>query len=219
MDNSGERLVTAEQKSDISREILPVKEAIPNESFDVVCSEKGKDQSSIKPKNSRESRVDFEVDTDELRWFHKLVWFLYELTWSGSLVATILYWVAINQNSKISDNPYDLYQHGLNCIMLFADTILARLPTLLLHAVQHGCVFFIYLVFTVIVYLIRYANYEESDTMQLYIYKPLDWINLPLNGVLTICLVFPVAFACQAFLVGLQVLKIIIYQKLQNASP
>ncbi|XP_039262177.2 protein rolling stone-like [Styela clava] len=149
-----------------------------------------------------------------LRWYHKCTWYSYESSLVGSLLITIVYWSYLWTGTSVKENPFDIYQHGLNCVILFIDLSITRLPIKLAHAVQHSLFVFMFMMFSLAVSYIRYAKGYEK----LAIYWILDWMNYTKCAVLITLGIFPAMFLLQVVIVGANQVKLNLHRKFTNNS-
>ena len=118
---------------------------------------------------------------DALQCHHKLFWFIYVIAATGGLFVTAGYWSTLRGVDPVDAN--NITKHALNSVFMVIDTSLSAIPVRLLHSLYALLYFLIYLVFTVIYWLLGGTN-NQGNT---YIYKNLDYDDLkPINGGLVV---------------------------------
>ena len=114
---------------------------------------------------------------DALQCHHKLFWFIYVIAAFAGLFITAGYWSVLAGDDPVDAN--NITKHALNSVFMVIDTSLSAIPVRLLHSLYVLLYFLIYLVFTVIYWLLGGTGYQGNT----YIYKRLDYENFrPING-------------------------------------
>ena len=146
----------------------------------------------------------------ELRWFHKVVWILFEVSFGGAIIITVAYW------SLLADNPnkFDINNHAINTVIMFIDFVFNKIPIRLLHFFLLS---FLAVVYTVFSLILHWTGYNSA------IYPVLDWTNRSGFALaLTLIIIFVVSPIVHGAIYGLYKLKELIYIKVtpnQNEVP
>ena len=112
-------------------------------------------------------------EKDALQCHHKLFWFIYVIAATTGLFITVGFWSVLEGEP---DNPVDansITKHALNSVFMVIDTSLSAIPVRLLHFAYASLYILIYIVFTVIFWLLGGTGYQGYT----YIYKSLDYDN------------------------------------------
>lgn len=148
---------------------------------------------------------------ERLGWYHKLCWYLYELSLVGSVLVSISYWVFLypRNGATFSISPFDIYQHGLTAILLLIDLLLLRIPIKIGHAVYHCAFGSLYMMLSLFISLIRHSQGRQEYA----VYWLLDWISDPTWPILISFCLFPVMVFLQSLCYLLNEIKTDIYEK------
>lgn len=145
---------------------------------------------------------------DALQWQHKLLWLLHTISSTGGLFVTVGYWTVLMGNDKIDAN--NITKHLLNSVFMVIDTWLSRIPVRLIHCSYALLYFIVYILFSVIYWLLGGTNVEEKQ----YIYKPLDYSHFePRIGGLLVLFLLVVLPLLHLFFFGLTKLRDHLYEK------
>nr|XP_039255693.1 uncharacterized protein LOC120332503 [Styela clava]XP_039255694.1 uncharacterized protein LOC120332503 [Styela clava]XP_039255695.1 uncharacterized protein LOC120332503 [Styela clava] len=110
-----------------------------------------------------------------LRWFHKVFWFLYEVTFVSSMSVTSIYWIFLHSGNQGANIVFNLYRHGLNCIILTSDALVTRYPAHFAHWPYSYCLGVFYVFFTFVMYKISKHIDPNNSIIPQKIYWFLDW--------------------------------------------
>ena len=143
----------------------------------------------------------------ELRWFHKVVWILFEVSFGGAIIITIAYWIFLGNNTS----EFSINNHAINTVIMFIDFALNSIPIRLLHF-YHLSIFGV--VYTFFSLILHWTGYNSA------IYPVLDWANRTGFALaLTLIIIFVVSPMVHSAIYGLYKLKDLIYLKiLSNQS-
>ncbi|XP_050413486.1 protein rolling stone [Patella vulgata] len=136
-------------------------------------------------------RKDILKGVGEMPWYMKLMWVLFNISATGCLVVTILFWSllfpAIN---KLSATTFNV--HAVNSINVALNLVVTRLPTRLYHFYQPMLYGLVYVVFNAVYQSLGGTNAKGQP----YIYPVLDWKNKPtlaiIIGVTSVLVAVPV---------------------------
>ncbi|XP_078353162.1 protein rolling stone-like [Oculina patagonica] len=120
-----------------------------------------------------------------MAWFHEALWVIYNIASVAANLVTLAFWVLLFSNSKISADT--IIFHGVNSIVIIADTMLSSVPVRLFHVIYPMLYCISYIVFTLIYWAVGGTN---SFGMP-YIYPMTDYSGRPvLTAVSQLCLFF-----------------------------
>lgn len=107
---------------------------------------------------------------NQLPWFLKMQWVIYNISLSSGFIATVLYWVNFFEGSIFDNAPQleviqALHTHGINMVFLFVDLFITATPIHFLH-VYHSLIYSLILGFFI-------ATYHLVTGIP--IYSQLDW--------------------------------------------
>ena len=149
---------------------------------------------------------------DALQCHHKLFWFIYVIAATGGLIITAGYWSVLAGDDPVDAN--NITKHALNSVFMVIDTSLSAIPVRLLHFLYVMLYFLIYLVFTVIYWLLGGTGYQGNT----YIYKRLDYENFrPINGGLVVVFLLLVLPFLHLILFSITKLRDHLYRKYNKA--
>lgn len=97
-----------------------------------------------------------------LRWFHILVWILFELSIGVAFIITITYWILLNPKY----NAFSINHHLINSVLLILDLGINAIPIRILH-------FYILILFSTIYSLFSFTLYITGYKDA--IYSVLNW--------------------------------------------
>ena len=121
-----------------------------------------------------------------MAWFHKAIWVIYNISASGGLLVTAVFWILLFNPDK-GIRGFTIIYHGFNSIAMVSDTMLSSIPVRLLHVIYPMLNGVVYVVFTVIYWAVGGTN---SFGMP-YIYPQTDYTGRPvLSAISQVCLMF-----------------------------
>ncbi|KAL9982953.1 hypothetical protein ACROYT_G005068 [Oculina patagonica] len=134
----------------------------------------------------------------QMAWFHKAMWVIYNMSASGSLMVTIVFWILLYDPDK-GIRGFTIVYHGFNAIAMIVDTMLCSIPVRLFHVVYPMLNGAVYVIFTVIYWAVGGTN---SFGMP-YIYPQTDYTGRPVLSVVSqVCLMFIGVPLCQCLMFG-----------------
>lgn len=116
----------------------------------------------------------------------QVMWMLRAIILPGSFMIFVMYWGLVFDGTLYF---VSVLTHGLNFIVMALDTIVGRMPYLLLH----GLYFFIFAAAFLLWSVIDYAAGIGDGNGNLYIYSTLDWSNTSETGSLSAVILLVVA--------------------------
>merc|ERR1712113_504717 len=123
-----------------------------------------------------------------LPWYVRAMWLLYAIALPMTFAIVVLYWgLVFNGNVTV----LSVCTHGLNFLVMFLDSLVGRMPYLLLHGLYFGLAGFAYLAWSAVPYATGIGN-EQGGPL---IYSSLDWGNPEATGKLgaaILLVVFPI---------------------------
>ena len=114
----------------------------------------------------------------ELRWFHKIVWILHEVSVGFSIIVTIAFWTLLSQ--RIHLTIFSFNAHLFNTILMVTDLFLCEIPFRILHFYHSVLAAIVYTFFTLVLHWSGYVSEIYPGVF--------DWANRPL-ATLAFCLV------------------------------
>lgn len=151
--------------------------------------------------------VDEEMRTIRLSWLNKLVWILYNIASSGSIVVTLGFWILLYPYLHITgfDLIINIQLHGITSVIIMLEICVTAVPIRLPHfwfTLAYGTLYYI---FSGIYYAVDHKHVLYPDII--------DW-NKPGNTMLVYVLAaFIVLPLIQLFLFGIYKLRLFIYDK------
>ena len=98
----------------------------------------------------------------DLRWFHKVVWILFEVSCGVAFIITVAYWSLL----EINLSPFSINNHLINAIIMLLELLVNRIPIRILHFYNLFFFSIIYIVFSLILHGSGFSS---------AIYPVLDW--------------------------------------------
>ena len=180
--------------------------------FKDVKKKRGKETSALEMAEESRDEVDEPLvstgEKDALQWQHKLLWLLHIISSTGGLFVTVGYWTVLKGNEKVDAN--NITKHLLNSVFMVIDMWLSRIPVRLIHCFYVFLYFIVYILFSVIYWLLGGTNVEEKQ----YIYKPLNYNHLePRIAGLLVLFLLVVLPLLHLFFFGLTKLRDHLYEK------
>lgn len=164
----------------------------------------GNGYGTIEPEISREK--------DDLRFHHKFLWFLYGISATAGVWITVGYWTIL-----VGDDPIDannITKHALNTVFMVIDTWLSAVPIRLFHSLYPFLYLVIYLIFTVIYWLLGGTNRHGEP----FIYEALNYNDFdPTLGSLLVVFIVVVLPILHLILFGVTKLRDHLYRKYKEA--
>lgn len=132
---------------------------------------------------------------DEMKWYHKLQWFLFNIVSVIAVIVTGSYWLFVFDSTRRAVNLSDLNAHILNTVFILIEHSLSCMPVRLLHVVYPILFESVYVIATVLHWamivdtpLYTVVNYTEEPgrilglfALAIFIFQPL--IQLCLYGI------------------------------------
>ena len=148
--------------------------------------------------------------SDEMTWYMKLSWFLFNTVQSTSIIVSVVYFGALYPRRVQGGYVItldDLNAHAFNSLIILLEVGLSALPVRLVHVVfpiAYGTV-----------YVTVNAIYWSMDKVNNVVYPGvLDW-NYPANSAVVVALLALVVFPLlQLLFFGLYRLRLLLYSKL-----
>ena len=132
------------------------------------------------------------------KWYHKVAWFFYIIAANNSLLVTVVYWSLLYSGYKIGE--LDVTFHLLNSVFMVIETCVSSIPVRLYHVVYAMLYGVLYLVFTVVYWLLGGSDPAGNR----YIYPILDYESEPSAAAILVVLYGLVGLpAAQLFNFGL----------------
>lgn len=127
-------------------------------------------------------------------WYHEALWVIYNIASAVALLVTLSYWTFISEKNP---NALSVIVHGVNSILMVAETMLSSVPVRLFHVIYSMLYEIAYIVFTVI----YWASGGTSSFGRSYIYPQTDYTGRPVfSAVSLICFFFIGLPFCQSVL-------------------
>jgi len=160
----------------------------------------GNDYGAVEREESREK--------DALRFHHKLLWFLYVISATAGVWITAGYWTVL-----VGDDPIDannITKHALNSVFMVIDTCLSSIPIRLYHSIYPLLYLVIYIVFSVIYWLLDGTNIQGEP----FIYEALNYSDFdPTIGGLLVVFLLVVLPILHLILFGITKLRDYLHRK------
>lgn len=166
-------------------------------SFDALENVKMKNASQVSPSVERKRKRDV-FKPKPSRWYHQVIWLLYNVAFSAGILVTIYYWAFESQGTP---EFLDISAHALNSVVILTEISLNRVPIRLLHAIYCMLYCTVYVIFTVIYWKAGGSNEDNKP----YVYETLDYEHKS-AGIIVAIVLPSLLFApplCQLFLFGL----------------
>ena len=108
----------------------------------------------------------------DLRWFHKVVWLVFEAVISGALITDILFWGLLSSrlSSQALAHQFNIHEHVVAYLLLLIDLFINKIPLRFLHFPYTAGYGLTYAIFTLILH---------GAGVRSAVYPPLDWANSP----------------------------------------
>ena len=143
------------------------------------------------------------TQTTHMAWFHKAMWVIYNISASGGLLVTTVFWILLF-NPDFGLRAFTIIYHGFNTIAMLADTMLTSMPVRLFHVIYSMLLGVVYVLFTVI----YWAAGGTDPFGRPYIYPQTDYTGRPvLSSVSQVCLLFIGLPLCQLLTFGFYCLR------------
>lgn len=143
------------------------------------------------------------TQTTPMAWFHKAMWVIYNISASGGLLVTTVYWILLFNPDK-GIRVFTIIYHGFNSVAMLADTMLTSMPVRLFHVIYPMLLGVVYVLFTVI----YWAAGGTDPFSRPYIYPQTDYTGRPvLSSVSQVCLLFIGLPLCQVLTFGFYCLR------------
>ena len=113
-------------------------------------------------------RTEIHTTVGQTRWFHKLMWFFHNISFSASFTVVIVYWALLSPTDENKTSPLNIHIHGITLVIMLIDAFVVKHPIQLLHFLVTSIVGLTYIVYTLILHLTG----VESE-----VYPFLDWQN------------------------------------------
>lgn len=127
-------------------------------------------------------------------WYHKALWVIYNIAAAAALLVTLSFWTVI---SRSNPSAISVIVHGVNSILMVAETMLSSMPVRLFHVIYPMFYEIAYIVFTVI----YWASGGTNSFGGSFIYPQTDYSGRPVfSAVSLICLFFIALPFCQSIL-------------------
>jgi len=152
-------------------------------------------------------------EKDALQCHHKFFWFIHVIAATAGLWVTAGYWSVLADDNPVDAN--NITKHALNSVFMVIDTSLSAIPVRLLHSLYALLYIVIYLVFSIIYWLLDGTN-NQGNT---YIYKSLDYDNFkPIVGGLIVVFLLVVLPGLHLILFGIAKLRDHLHRKYEARS-
>ena len=141
-------------------------------------------------------------EKDDLRFHHKLLWFLYVISATAGVWITAGYWTVLVEDDPIDAN--NITRHALNSVFMVIDIWLSAIPFRLFHSIYPFLYLVIYIAFTVIYWLLGGTNTEGDP----FIYEALNYNDFdPIFGGLLVVFLLVVLPILHLILFGITKLR------------
>lgn len=139
-----------------------------------------------------------------LAWFYEALWVIYNIASVAAVLVTLAFWsLLFSADNGIRFATFTF--HGVNSIVMIADTMLSSIPVRLFHVIYPMLYCVAYIMFTVIYWGAGGPN---------YIYPQTDYTGRPvLAAVSQLCLFFIGIPLCQCIIFGFYRLRVWIQAK------
>ncbi|KAF6022569.1 hypothetical protein EB796_019118 [Bugula neritina] len=112
------------------------------------------------------------AEPEEMRFYMKLNWFLYELSQAAAVVITILYWALLfDPNDLSSVQVHTYFNHGVNGAFVLIDIWVTAMPIKALHFYIPTAFGLTWAIFALIYDFVGGTNGRNEP----YIYQIFDW--------------------------------------------
>jgi len=98
----------------------------------------------------------------DLRWFHKVVWILFEVSVGVAIIITVAYWSLL----EVRFSSFSINNHLINTVIMLLELFVNRIPIRILHFYNLFFFSIIYVVFSLILHATGFSS---------AIYPILDW--------------------------------------------
>lgn len=150
-----------------------------------------------------------------VKWFHKLCWLTYELSFLGSCAVTAGYW-GFSADESEAPIHFQFFKHGLGLILLLLDAGLSRYPCNIMHCI-FGLLYGIsYVFFTYILYLIAESHDPNHVCIPERMYWFLDWKEGAGSPVTVCFIMIPATLFFEVVLYSLCRLRIYVHLRCTN---
>ncbi|XP_041348270.1 protein rolling stone-like [Gigantopelta aegis] len=151
--------------------------------------------------------------TNDITWYEKTVWVLFNIGNCGSVVVSILYWALLYSASTTTITAVDVGTHALNSVYVFINMVVIATPVRLYHVFHTMIYFLTYVLFS----FIYHKSGGTSGTDKPYIYSILDWDSAPGTAVAYSCLmIFLAVPIAHVSLFLLYMLRVAVFNLLLN---
>ncbi|XP_067945422.1 protein rolling stone-like [Watersipora subatra] len=151
--------------------------------------------------------------SEEVKWYMKLNWVLYEFSCAETIVISIMFWSLLYYDGyPLSIDTY--VDHGVNGLHVLLDIWITAMPIKALHFYLPALFGLSYVIFTII------YDYGGGTNAQLdsYIYSLLDWSESPKNAAIYSAGAILAVIAVHFILFGLFKFKIFLYKRAATGS-
>ena len=147
-------------------------------------------------------------ENDALQFHHKFLWFLYVISATAGVWITAGYWTVLVGDDLIDGN--NITKHALNSVFMVLDTCLSAVPIRLFHSLYPFLYLVIYIIFSVIYWLLDGTNIEGEA----FIYEALNYNDFdPTFGGLLAVFILVVLPVLHLILFGITKLRDNLYRK------
>lgn len=123
--------------------------------------------------DSRDASMDgLEQPVVPMSWYHKGLWFIFNLAANAAILITLLYWTLIFGGKT---SGLDVTTHLINSVVIVADLMLSTIPVRILHVFHALILGVLYIVLTVIFWAVDGTNARGEP----YIYSYIDYSETP----------------------------------------
>ena len=146
-----------------------------------------------------------------MRWFHQVLWVIYDIASVGAILVTISFWLLIYRSLKREISVITIIIHAVNSIVMIGDTMLSSIPVRLFHVVYPMLFAAIYASFTVIYWACGGTDPHGAS----YIYPQTDYSGRPVSSAVTQACMFLIGLpVCQSLIFGIHCLRVWIKGKM-----
>lgn len=144
---------------------------------------------------------------DNLRWFHRLCWVVFNAVMTINIVVTVLFW-ALLSGFPVKSQVANIHQHVMNTVLMVTELFVVAFPMRVLHFIYPMMFGLTYMLFTLILH--------AAAVMSRYYQGFLDWQSVPgLSAGIALGSIFVACPIGHAIAFGLYHLRSFIARKVQ----
>lgn len=145
---------------------------------------------------------------DSLPWLLKLVWVIYNMASTASLMVTLVFWTLLYPQMDLKGLAFviNFMLHATNSIVIIFEHILSAVPFRFMHIIYPLIYAIIYVIFSGVYYAIDHRHVLYPNV--------LDWSQPGRTTVVLLIVAFIIFPLIQLFFCGIYRLRLFIYDKL-----